>query len=196
MKLITMAIASLPLLAALVLLRRKKLGWKKALIVVLAVMIAQVGILWLLNTYFVYKTPEAYAAAHFGRGKAQTILVGEESAFVIGPDGSSTQECFILEKTEKGWRRGDVLKAEIDTWFLSEDCDLTVFHRKDTGDYYIEVLLFSDGEHSVADTLGSSFQEVRESSGFVKYYAWARDLPDDYGITVDGAEYSFPPAED
>ena len=54
-------------------------------ILILATIFIEVSFIAVKNNYIYYQTPEeAFAAAHFGRSKAQIVLKGQETAFVIG----------------------------------------------------------------------------------------------------------------
>lgn len=178
-------------LGLLTLLLGKKLGYKRTALLILAVLVVEAVFVGVRNYACFYDTPEeAFAATQFEKSRAEAVLVGEETAFVVGTAGAK-HSVMILEKTEKGWRVGHKLKKEEWTIFLSDGSTALVFHPKGTVDYYVEILFLLGGEHSVTDSCGSAFQRVSSPGGSASYYAWLRGWEEDYAIIVDGEAHGI-----
>ena len=176
---------SIALIIFLVLLFGKKTGYKTVLLVVLAVIIVEVILLCLKNAFFIYETPEeAFSAAYFGRSNAQTVIIGNETAFVVGSSGN-TRKYLILESVNNGWRIGNTAD-ENKTLDFSEYYSVVVFHKRGTEDYYVEVFFPFGGDHSIVDNYESSYLKENSFNGTETYYAWVHNWTGDYEISIDG----------
>ena len=160
----------------------RKIKIKTIAILVLAVITVEGIIVALKDNCFFYKTPEeAFSAAYFGRSKAHIVLIGEDTAFIVGSN-SRKNLSLILEKKENGWRVGNKLLDETSTLLVAGNGSGIVSHRKGTLDYYVEVIFPFGGEHVVSDNCGSSFQELRNEDGSVCYFAWISGWQENYLI--------------
>ena len=185
----TLLVLSVLFLASLAILLGRKIGYKRAAIIVLAVFLAEAAFVGLRNRLFAYETPEeAFSAAHFRQCQVKTVLVGEKTSFVQGWDGQKGLY-KILEKTDRGWIVGNALSDDCRTLFFSDTCSALVFHKEGTDDYYVMVKFPLAGEHSVTDNRGSAFQKTAWDDG-PEYTTYICQWQDGYSVVVDGITYA------
>lgn len=164
----------------------KKVGFKTGILVVIAFVVLEVVFLLVVNDLVLYESPEkAFAAAHNGRIRAQCVLTGEETALVLGHDENETVYS-IVDRTEKGWKIGSTGKIVTSKQLLPDGSTVMVFHKRDTADYYVE-LLFSDGkDHTVTDGRETAWSSSSDGERIRSYCAVIPAGEGDYVLTVDG----------
>lgn len=148
------------------------------------------------NLFFTFRTPEKAFRYYAGNGfEIEHVVEGEHSDFIVGRNGD-TNTYLILPKTSDGWKVG--MGANIKTVEHKYDngAIITVYQCKNTGDYYVHVLVECENELLVSDNCGSAFVcTYREFEGLeIKYascYANIAIKDREYRITVDGAECVF-----
>ena len=187
MNLFTVVLLAVLLVLGMALVLRKRFGFWKTCAVLAALLLVSAAITGLRNQVS-YETPQqAFESFHLSREGEPMVLVGKESALVtVYRDGKEL--LALVEKTEKGWKRGSQMTVETQTYFIGEKTFAIVYHKKGTGDYYLMLAFWPEGPHTVCDSCGSEFQTVTHG-GMTQVSAWIRVWSEDYTLTVDGANY-------
>ena len=159
MRLFTVIALAVPLVLGIALVLRKRFGFWKTCAVLAAVLLVSAAITALRNQVS-YETPQqAFESFHLPRKGEPMVLVGKETALVtVYRDGKELSA--LVEKTEKGWKRGSQITVETQSYFIGEKTFASVYHKKGTGDYYLVLALWPEGPHAVCDSCGSEFHTI------------------------------------
>lgn len=187
MSILALAGVSLLLLGLVLYILGKKLGYKTAAIVVIAILALELVYVIVRNQVGVYETPEkAFAAAHSGL-EAREVVYGLDTALVLGQEGD--QVVFtVLDRSEQGYRIVSADQTAQQPLSLPGGAKGTVIHKEGALDYYVEVLFPDGAEHSLTDSCGSAFRKGALPGPESRYYAVLQELPEDYRPVIDGAE--------
>ena len=177
---------------AFLILRKKRLSRKCALLVVIAGILCCVltCILFTSSSLFAqFSTPYgAYRATH--NGNKALVIEGNHSALVVATEESADAYTpYILLKGKNGWKAPGLLDSHTITRKEFPDLSLRIDRAQNTSDYYVAI--YSIGSQiTVLDSNNSVFQvlDSNESArGIIyAYYAWVDSLDETYSITVNG----------
>ena len=191
------------LIAGIILIQKSRIRKKRLWSVLLAVV-------WFI-VYFCYSAvpleepfltfPTVEEAFHYKSDDEILLIVeGNESTQVVCRFRSGGCYGAILPKTEKGWKPEiQWNKREIATIF-APSCSFFLQRYKDTDDFYLSIVS-AGGMDELFDNRSTEFQSVTDSSFFGKkvapgyYFAFVDGVDDDYVLTIDGEEYTFPDAK-
>ena len=130
------------------------------------------------------------------------ILEGNESTLVIPGDmgSSSWYSGAILPKTEEGWNPANwVYRNEVARVFSRNHGEICLLRYKKTNDFYLAIYYLGSTPGELFDNKGTDFLN---SSGNVlskeplhrgfKYFAFVDGIDENYVLTIDGEEFTFP----
>lgn len=140
-----------------------------------------------VENYFVtFSSPEA-AFHYMNADKAELVVEGEESAWVIGEDVTD-----MISKSDTGWKLSVSEGAEMISHGISpKETVFYVDQYEDTDDYYVTVLAPEWGSAGVTDNRNSQFYYLTDDdeildTTYYTYYAYVHDLDDEYVLIVNG----------
>ena len=149
----------------------------------------------------VFDTPEE--AFHYKfPNRIWLILEGNESTLVVPGDmgSSSWYPGAILPKTEDGWNPANrVYRNEVARVFSRNHGEIRLLRYKESDDFYLAIYYLGSTPGELFDNKGTDFLN---SSGNVlsneplhrgfKYFAFVDGIDENYVLTIDGEEFTFP----
>lgn len=169
----------------LILLCGKKNGRRIALCLIVTLILGEMAFVHVRNRSLSFDTPEkAFAAIYLGAKNNSAIAIGDASAF-IAENHEGDVKYAIVEKAGDKWRIGSQLTIHSTCVFLDEKVSVVLFYKEGINDYYIDVTLLVDGNHSVHDNCGSIFQCISRN-GSETHFAFLQNRRKDYSISIDG----------
>ena len=151
----------------------------------------------------VFDTPEEAFHYKYSDYEICLIIEGNESTQIVSySEQESANFVAILPKTEKGWKPEIQWDRKIISRQTSFNSGSMIFLQryKNTNDYYLTVtpLLGIDDLH---DNKGTVFQSSKGVYSYGKkfppgyYCAYFDGMEEDYVLTIDGEEFTFPNAK-
>ena len=143
------------------------------------------------NLFITFDSPEkAYKYISFEKCDIEHILTGNNCDFIIARKGN-VKEYSAVPKTSEGWKIGlGIDNKRIYNEFY-DGILVTVFHYKNTDDYFITVRDQKGDESTISDDYNTEFCAVKETNEYtgktaVTYYGHITDFPPVYTVTVRG----------
>lgn len=149
------------------------------------------------NLFFTFKTPQAvFRYSYFGQMTG--TVEGEDSCLLLYtlPSGANTRA--ILPKTEKGYQIGTSLSYEQVSAKLYAHGTVSVYHAKDTQDYYVCIFgLYTGDIPDISDSRETVFQITTEnpqnaSSRIFVAYGYINDMKENDYLTVGDEKIMLP----
>ena len=192
------------LIAGIILIQRSRIGKKVLCSVLLVVLLV---IVYLGATFFsleepflIFTTPEE--AFHYKYSDEILLVVeGNESTKIVSySEPERTHYEAILPKSEAGWQP-EVQSNKKNIALISAPSGVVHLQRyKDTDDFYVTIQtvigmdeLYDSRNTEFQSVTGPSYLEKRIPPGY--YYAFLDGIDENYVLTIDGEEYTFPDAK-
>ncbi len=138
--------------------------------------------------FVTFKKPQEaipYFEDEFKNIDAISTVYGDDSCMLY----SSSQEApRFLKDTERGWKI-----AKADFQMFSENmgnCGITVYHVKNTQEYYVKVVDFSKSIDFLSDNNNTNFA-IYEEENLNQYIGYIKQIDSDYSITIDGKTFNL-----
>ena len=184
-----------------VLIIKIKLPHKKQLIiaslVIAFVMIITLSFVPFENAFITFNSPEAsYKYTKLGKSNIELVLSGDHSDFIVDSEGEYERTYLIVPKNSDGWKIGLAINTKkIDQLFI-EDITVNLYQYKDTNDYFITIIGFTNKVQKISDSCASVFYPLEKESASSEmvskcYFAYVREYNSDYSITIDDISVSF-----
>ena len=189
------------LVAGIILIQKSRIRKKvlcSVLLVVLLVIVYLGATLFPLEEPFL-TFPTVEEAFHYKYDNTIDLIVeGKESAQIVS---YSEQErgyyIAILPKTEEGWRPGVQSDIRTVSRISSPGGVVSLRRYKNTNDFYLTIHsitgfeeLYDNKNTEFLSATTPSLLEKRIAPGY--YCAYFDGIDDDYVLTIDGEEYTFP----
>ncbi|MCH5352846.1 MAG: hypothetical protein J1E06_05200 [Acutalibacter sp.] len=182
---------------------RKKRLWTILLAVVWFIVYFCYSAVPLEEPFLVFSTPEEAFHYKYSDYEIRLIIEGSESTQIVShSEQGRASFVAILPKTEKGWKPEIQWDRKIISHQTSFNSGSMIFLQryKNTNDYYLTVtpLLGIDDLH---DNKGTVFQSSKGAYSYGKkfppgyYCAYFDGMEEDYVLTIDGEEFTFPNAK-
>lgn len=193
------------LIAGLTLIFKSRIRKKRLCSVLLAILFF---VLFLLSSFMPIEEPfltfpTVEEAFHYEYDCDILLTVeGSESTQVVCDLGhGSGYHSVVLPKTDKGWKPGISLDTKpVETKFTHNGTTILLQRYKQTDDFYLTVVslvgmdeLFDNRNTEFQSITGSSFSGNEIPPG--RYYAFLDGVDENYVLTIDGEEYTFPKAK-
>lgn len=193
------------LIVGLILIFKSKIRKKRLCSVLLAILLF---ILFILSSLLPIEEPfltfpTVEEAFHYKYDCDILLTVeGNKSTQVICDLGhSSGYHSVVLPKTDKGWKPNIPLDTKIvEEKFTPSGAAVMLQHFKQTDDFYLTILS-SSGMDELSDNRNTEFQSLTGPSFLGKeippghYYASLDGVDENYVLTIDGEDYTFPKAK-
>ena len=179
------------LVSVVILIRKSKNKFKKAIILLAFIAFDVVlALVPIENSFILFSSPQQVAEYYTGE-KAQGVVYGENTALVITTETSK----IVFPKTDNGWKIANSYNTDLkyfDT--ISEGTLIAVLNFDGTDEWYVEIYSVVDSELNITDTSNSEFELIIPASENVKsgtYFAYVNGLDEDYEISVNGITWKI-----
>lgn len=192
------------LIVGLILIFKSKIRKKRLCSVLLAILLF---ILFILSSLLPIEEPfltfpTAEEALHYKYDYDIELTVeGNESTQIVCH--SSTEKGYygaVLPKTDKGWKPEIQWDKKIVGQIFAPSCIVMLQRYKQTDDFYLTIQSAS-GMDELFDNRNTEFQSLTGPSPLEKkvlpgyYYAFIDGIDENYVLTIDGEDYTFPKAK-
>lgn len=146
------------------------------------------------NLFVTFKTPESVYKYKYS-SKAQLVLNGRYSSFVIGGRNNYNSGAIdIFPKSKNGWKLSNSFKVKMIKSIYFEGTAINVYKNQDYNDYYIGIDNMNGGLLKISDNCNSKFVYIKTNYNnkvLYSYYAYIREFDKKYKVTINDKKISI-----
>lgn len=161
-----------------------------SIILIVVLLITVLGFVPFENWVYNFKSAEeVYKYYSFSEDKAEIVIEGEQSDFVVGRK-KDTSTFLIVPKTADGWKIGVSINTKRIVQKFFDGITVYVYHYKNTDDYFISIFDINGGELNLSDDYNTNFYSLKKINDFygktfVTYYAHISNFNSQYRIILN-----------
>lgn len=163
------------------------------IIVLCLVLISVSGMYPIENLFINFESPESvFKYTNFG--EVEDVLYGKDSCIIIYSNRNSTGGCYIIPKTEKGYKIPNYFATKKVSNKFDRNGNFDIYNVLGTQDYYIVgTILSKTSEQDIFDSNNQPVKNIVIDMGNTKtktiiIYSYMENFNNDYYLLINGTK--------